>query len=75
MRPVFLEGWCIGFGVRASGREVSGAQDRIPGRSLLDLIAMEQELEQSLGIHVDVLTPGSTSLYLRDVILREAVPL
>jgi predicted nucleotidyltransferase len=45
------------------------------GRSLLDLIALERELELLLGIGVDVLTPGSISPYLRDDIEREAVPL
>ncbi len=45
------------------------------GRSLLDLIALERELEQLLGVEVDVLTPGSISPYLREHIEAEAVPL
>lgn len=45
------------------------------GRSLLDLIALERELERLLGIEVDVLTPGSISPYLRDAIELEAKPL
>lgn len=42
------------------------------GRSLLDLIALQQELEQILGVDVDVLTPASLSPYMRDDVLREA---
>lgn len=68
------------FGSRARGEATGGSDldllvEMEPGRSLLDLIAMEQELESSLGIHVDVLTPGSISPYLRDEIQKEAVPL
>ena len=45
------------------------------GRSLLDLIALEHELESLLGIDVDVLVRGSISAYFRDDIEREAIPL
>lgn len=68
------------FGSRARGEATESSDldllvEMEPGRSLLDLIAIEQELERSLGVNVDVLTPGSISPYLRDEILREAVPL
>jgi predicted nucleotidyltransferase len=43
-----------------------------PGRSLLDLIALQQELEQTLGVDVDVLTTASLSPYLRANVEREA---
>jgi uncharacterized protein len=42
------------------------------GRSLLDLIALQQELEQLLGVEVDVLTPASLSPYMRADVEREA---
>lgn len=45
------------------------------GRSLLDLIAIKQELEAVLGRSVDVLTEASISPYLREQILSEAVRL
>lgn len=45
------------------------------GRSLLDLVALSQKLEDVLGVHVDVLSEGGLSPYLRDRILSEAVPL
>lgn len=46
-----------------------------PGRSLLDAIAMEQELGDLLGYPVQVLTPGGLSPILQDRILASAVPL
>lgn len=45
------------------------------GRSLFDLVALGEELEEALGIEVDVVTEGSLSPYLRDRILAEAVAL
>jgi hypothetical protein len=45
------------------------------GRSLFDLVALSDELEEVLGVDVDVLTEGSISPYMRDRILAEAVTL
>jgi uncharacterized protein len=45
------------------------------GRTLLDVIALEQDLEQLLGRRVEVLTDGGLSPYLRQRILAEAAPL
>lgn len=47
--------------------------DLQPGRDLLDLIAIKQDLEQRLGRRVDVVTERSLSPYLRDRVLKEAV--
>jgi predicted nucleotidyltransferase len=46
-----------------------------PGRSLLDLIALKQDLEDLLGIPVDVVTDAALSPYLRTAILSQAVPI
>ena len=46
-----------------------------PGRTLLDVIALEQDLEQLLGRRVEVLTAGGLSPYLRQRILAEAAEL
>ena len=46
-----------------------------PGRSLLDLIAIKQELEDLLGREVDVVTEDAVSPYIREQILKEAVSL
>jgi predicted nucleotidyltransferase len=43
-----------------------------PGRSLLDVIGLEQELGELLGRRVEVLTLGGLSPYLEDRILAEA---
>lgn len=48
--------------------------DTLPGTSLFDLGAIQYELEQSLGISIDLLTPGDIPASFRDVILREAMP-
>lgn len=45
------------------------------GRTYLDLVAFWQDVEESLGCHVDIVTDGGVSPYLRDKIYREAVPL
>lgn len=45
------------------------------GRDLFDLVALKQELEGTLGRKVDVLTENSLSPYMRDSVLREAIPI
>jgi predicted nucleotidyltransferase len=49
--------------------------DMDPGRSLLDLVALGQDLEDLLQRKVDVLTDVSVHPALRDRILSEARPL
>lgn len=46
-----------------------------PGRSLLDVIAFWQAVEEALETRVDVVTDGGLSPYLRDRIHADAVPL
>lgn len=45
------------------------------GRSLLDLVGFEQDLESLLGCSVDVVTDRGISPYMEARILREAIPL
>jgi predicted nucleotidyltransferase len=45
------------------------------GRSLLDLVALNQDLEDALGRPVDVVSEGGLSPYLRERILAEAIAL
>jgi predicted nucleotidyltransferase len=54
------------------GSDVDILVEMESGRSLLDLIALEQELEQILGVDVDVLTTASLSPYMRAEVEREA---
>lgn len=46
-----------------------------PGRSLLDLVGLWQDLEDMLGTHVDVLSEGGVSPFLRERIYADAVAL
>lgn len=67
------------FGSAARGEEGARDLDLLvemgEDRSLFDLIALSDELRETLGIEVDVLSDGGLSPYLRDRILSEAVPL
>jgi len=49
--------------------------DFAPQQSLLDQVALKQELEELLGCKVDVVEPGGISPYLAHKILAEAIPL
>jgi uncharacterized protein len=68
------------FGSVARG-ESSGSSDldllveMTDGRSLFDLVALGADLEEALGVAVDVVTEKSLSPYLRDRVLAEAVSL
>lgn len=68
------------FGSVARG-ESGGSSDldllveMMEGRSLLDLVALGADLEEALGVAVDVVTEKSLSPYLRDRVLAEAVSL
>ncbi len=69
------------FGSVARGGEETPASDLDllvefePGRSLLDHIALAQDLKDLLGRDVDVVTEKGLHWYIRDRVCREAVPL
>jgi predicted nucleotidyltransferase len=46
-----------------------------PGRSMLDFVGLWQDLQDLLGISVDLVSEGGISPYLREKILSEAVAL
>lgn len=46
-----------------------------PGRSLLDHVALQQDLRELLNMNVDVVVEGGISPFLERRILAEAVPL
>lgn len=46
-----------------------------PGRNLLDIIALKQDLEDLLGSEVDVSTEAAINPYIREQVLKEAVSL
>jgi len=68
------------FGSMAHGNESPESDIDIivkmeKGRSLLDIIAIKQDIEELLGRKVDVVTEASISPYIRDNVLKEAVSL
>jgi uncharacterized protein len=62
-------------GETASSSDIDLLVEMEPGRSLLDLVGLWQDLEDLLGAHVDVLSDGGVSPHLRERIYAEAVPL
>ena len=67
------------FGSVLHGEDTDGSDldllvDPLPGTTLFDLGGLQVELEQLLGIPVDVLTPGDLPAKLRQRVLEEAVP-
>ena len=48
--------------------------DPLPGATLLDLGAIQIELEELLGVSVDLLTPGDLPAKYRAQVLKNAIP-
>ncbi len=81
-RAVELHRACNGrvFGSVAHGDDREGGDldllvDILPGTTLFDLGGLQIELEERLGIPIDVLTPGDLPSKFRDQVLAEAVPI
>jgi predicted nucleotidyltransferase len=64
-----------GRGEQGASSDLDLLVDMAEGRSLFDLIALSDDLEESLGVEVDVVTEASLSPYMRDRVLRDAVAL
>ena len=67
------------FGSALHGTDQDGSDldllvDALPGATLFDLGGLQAELEDLLGIRVDVLTPGDLPLKFRQQVLAEAQP-
>lgn len=67
------------FGSALSGEDGEDSDldllvDALPGATLFDLGGLQLELEELLGVQVDLLTPGDLSPGLRDQILMQARP-
>ena len=68
------------FGSRARGEGKPGSDVDLlirleAGRTLLDLVAIKQDLEDLLGCKVDVVTEGAVSRFIKNKVLAEAVAL
>ena len=65
----------VARGASRADSDVDFLVDVEPGRTLLDVIALEQDLQQLLGQRVEVLTERGLSPYLQQQILAEAAVL
>lgn len=61
-------------GTDQDGSDLDLLVDALPGATLFDLGGLQVELEDLLGVHVDLLTPGDLPPKLRDRVLAEAQP-
>jgi hypothetical protein len=57
------------------GSDLDILVDPLPGTTLLDLGGLQVELEELLGVRVDLLTPGDLPTRYREKLLREAIPI
>lgn len=57
------------------GSDLDLLVDALPGATLFDLGGLQAELEELLGVRVDVLTPGDLPPKFRQQVLAEAQPL
>jgi predicted nucleotidyltransferase len=64
-----------GRGEHGASSDLDLLVDMAEGRSLFDLIALSNDLEESLGVEVDVVTEASLSPYMRDRVFGDAVAL
>lgn len=68
------------FGSVLLGQDTDGSDldllvDPLPETTLFDLGGLQIELEELLGLRVDVLTPGDLPLKFRQQVLAQAQPL
>lgn len=61
-------------GTDKDGSDLDLLVDALPGATLFDLGGLQIELEELLGIHVDLLTPADLPPKLRAKVLAEARP-
>ena len=61
-------------GTDQEGSDLDLLVDALPGATLFDLGGLQAELEDLLGIDVDLLTPGDLPPKIRDQVLAEAQP-
>jgi predicted nucleotidyltransferase len=67
------------FGSVVYGDDIDGSDldilvDPAPKTSLLDVAGLQIQIEQALGIRVDLLTPRGLPPKFREIVLREAQP-
>lgn len=61
-------------GTDQDGSDLDLLVDALPGATLFDLGGLQIELEELLGVSVDLQTPGDLPVKFRDQVLAEARP-
>lgn len=61
-------------GVDKEGSDLDLLVEPMQGATLFDLGAIQIELEEQLGVSVDVLVPNDLPIQFRDAVLSEALP-
>ena len=61
-------------GTDRDGSDLDLLVDALPGATLFDLGGLQMELEDMLGVAVDLLTPGDLPPRFRERVLAEAAP-
>lgn len=60
------------YGKDQDGSDLDLLVDPLPGATLFDLGGLQVDLEDILGVPVDLLTPGDLPVKFRDMVIREA---
>jgi uncharacterized protein len=61
-------------GTDKDGSDLDVLVDALPGATLFDLGGLQAELEELLGVTVDVVTPADLPVKFRQRVLSEALP-
>jgi uncharacterized protein len=61
-------------GTDQDGSDLDLLVDALPGATLFDLRGLQMELQDMLGVAVDLLTPGDLPPRFRERVLAEAAP-
>ena len=73
----YAEVWAYGSRITGTAHEGSDLDllvDPLPGTTLFDLGGLQDELQELLGVSVDVLTLQDLPAKFRDVVAQEARP-
>lgn len=62
------------LGTDTEGSDLDLLVDALPGATLFDLGGLQAELEDLLGVSVDLLTPGDLPVKFRQQVLEQARP-
>lgn len=62
-------------GLDHDGSDLDLLVDALPGTTLFDLGGLQIELENLLGVSVEVLTPADLPVKFREQVLAEAMPI